>query len=112
MGDRDEILEDLYALWVEAQVLHCVDQSGEESEEFGSDSNTVAETPFEGANSGTGPTSIHGVQLIDGPVDRPTGEGYQERVVRGNVENQSVDDKGFDPEQLWELLRQAGYETW
>lgn len=34
---------------VEAQVLHCVDQSGEESEEFGSDSNTVAETPFEGA---------------------------------------------------------------
>ena len=41
----------------------------------------------------------------------PTGEGYQERVVRGNVENQSADDKGFDPEQLWELLRQAGYET-
>lgn len=132
MGDRDEILSDLYELWVEAHVLEGNDPNCEGSLELGA-------TPTTGVEALSGNTSSEtesGIDLspqpIEGPVGGPTGREPREGSGNGQVAatrddvatvtscdpepvEATWDDvatgTSFDPERFWKLLRAAGYET-
>ena len=52
MDDRDNILEDLYVLWVEAQVLHWVN----EDQPLGSSGSLASVTEFPSEETGVGAT--------------------------------------------------------
>ena len=81
MDDRDNILEDLYVLWVEVQVLHWVNE--DQSEEYGGDLTNITGAPSEGASPGValgvvgGRRSVHpsvASSLGDGPGGQSTGQ--------------------------------------
>lgn len=115
MGDRKEVLEELYVLWVEAQILQWVIPDDRESEEVWSNPKEANEMSSEEASSGSEPAALSASQLSSVAVDGPTGKRPWEGVVITEVATQSADVGGetcFDPSQFWLMLTQAGYESW
>lgn len=115
MGEQDEILEDLYVLWVEAQVLHYGLQGDVEALVPGTEPRAVVDpTASEAGRRLTLGESSEG-QVDNEPPTGPIEEATPARDVPPSEEG-SWDDVAerteFDPQLFWMLLEQAGYELW
>ena len=72
MDYRDNILEDLYVLWVEAQVLHWVNE--DQAARSGGSFMSVIESPSEEASEGATSGAVEGRRLVHGLVARQLGD--------------------------------------
>ena len=126
MGDRGDVLEELYVMWVEAQILQWVNEEGPEGS---SDNSTgLTETASEEAREGVESVALAGRHIANSPVEGPAGEVPRDVAVNEQVASQlgdvAVNEQGvsqlgdvdgrprFDPAQFWLMLLQAGYESW
>ena len=115
MGERKEVLEEQYVLWVEAQILQSGLQGNQEASSVGSDPGVSADTnSLDTSNISNSVASLEG-QPGSIPVDERTGEPPLEGVWSNDevvhvVE--SAEEGSFDPQQFWLMLAQIGYEDW
>ena len=72
MDDRDNLLEDLYVFWVEAQVLHWVNE--DQAVGSGGSFTSVIESPSEEANEGATLGAVKGRRSVHGLVARQLGD--------------------------------------
>ena len=115
MGDEGEVLDDLYAMWVEVHVLQGGASGDWELKETNRDPKAVASLVSEASSSGpTAPNPPEG-PLRGSHVAEPIGETPPvEDVAQGDVERVvGVDPRvSFEPSHFWLLLAQVGYELW
>ena len=115
MGERKEVLEELYVLWVEAQILQCGLQGSQETTNFGSNPVVSADTDSSDTSSILSLVAILEGQLGSVPVDEPTGEAPPEGVWSSSKVAHVADlgeGGNFDPQQFWLMLAQVGYKAW
>lgn len=115
MGDREGVLEELYVLWVEAQILQCGIQGNSETGEAMSNPQLVAGMTSEEARRHPSAVANTEGQTCNVPTDKPVGEAQLEGVLPNSEAAQVADvaeEINFGPQQFWLLLAQAGYESW
>ena len=115
MGEQDKVLEDLYVLWVEAQVLQYGLQDGTEPIVPGATQGAAADSTVSEASRPLPGVVPNGIQV---DIEPPTGplEEATPASTQPPVGDESWDDLAegpeFDPRMFWMLLEQAGYELW
>ena len=115
MDDEGEVLDDLYALWVEVQVLQGGISGDWELKEANCDQKAVAGLLSEASSSGPTAPHLPGSSLPGTFVAEPTRQiPTVEDMAQGDVERVAdVDPRvRFEPSHFWLLLAQAEYELW
>ena len=103
MSERNEVLEELYVLWVETQILQCGLQGSQEIVGVVINPGVSVDTDSSDTSSISSSVAIQEGQLGIVPVDEPTGEAPPEGVWSSSEVAPLVDldDEGsFDPQQF------------
>lgn len=115
MGEHDELLGELYVLWLESQVLQWEAQGNQEVVVAGSDPGLTADSTAAEASNLPDQLVIPEGQLGGTHVGEPTGTPSIEGVCVNDpliqVAAKSA-ETNFDPQQFWRMLAQIGYEDW
>ena len=115
MDDEGEVLDDLYALWVEVQVLEGGASGDWELKETNRDLKAVVGLVSKASSSGPTATNPPEGPLQGTYVAEPTGKAPTvEDVAQGDVERVADVDPSvsFEPSHFWLLLAHDGYELW
>ena len=114
-GDWEEVLEELYVLWVEAQILQCGIQSNAETREVGATRGWLQTRPrrrsvaYQARLPTTKASFVASQQTSQ--LARPNQQGYC-HVTRPPMWLTWPKTLTLTPNCSWLLLAQAGYESW